>query len=111
MGRLTHSSASEKLEIIRLVEESWLSVKQTLAELDIPRSTFYRWYERYLEAGDDGLIDRQPSSASSGTHSEGVREQVVQIALEQPERRLVSSPGTSRTPRAISSPSPVFTAS
>ena len=37
---------SEKMEIIRLVEASDLSVKKTLQELDVPRSTFYRWYLR-----------------------------------------------------------------
>ena len=40
--------AAEKLEIIRLVEQSSLSVRRTLAQLGIPRSTFYAWYERYL---------------------------------------------------------------
>jgi transposase-like protein len=40
--------ASEKLEIIRLVEESHLSARLTLAKLGIPRTTFYRWYDRYL---------------------------------------------------------------
>ena len=38
--------ASEKLEIIRLVEESHLSARLTLAKLGIPRTTFYRWYQR-----------------------------------------------------------------
>jgi len=33
--------AAEKLEIIRLVEQSSLSVRRTLAQLGIPRSTFY----------------------------------------------------------------------
>ncbi len=42
-------SASEKLEILRLVEESDLPVKLTLEQLDVPRSTFYRWYRRYVE--------------------------------------------------------------
>jgi putative transposase len=37
--------AAEKLEIIRLVEQSSLSVRRTLAQLGIPRSTFYCWYE------------------------------------------------------------------
>ena len=37
---------AEKMEIIRLVEGSPLSVKQTLAELAINRSTFYTWYNR-----------------------------------------------------------------
>lgn len=34
-------SASEKFEIIRLVEQSSLSVRQTLLQLGIRRSTFY----------------------------------------------------------------------
>jgi transposase-like protein len=42
-------SASEKLEIIRTVERSHLPVKQTLDMLGIPRTTFYRWYDRYVE--------------------------------------------------------------
>ena len=36
-------SASEKLEIIELVEQSTLSVARTLASIGIPRSTFYDW--------------------------------------------------------------------
>ena len=43
--------ASEKLEIIRLVEQSHLPVKRTLDKLGIPRATFYRWYDRYRRAG------------------------------------------------------------
>jgi hypothetical protein len=34
-------SQSEKMQIIRLVEESPVSIKQTLLELNINRSTFY----------------------------------------------------------------------
>jgi len=40
---MMRTSAGEKREIIRLVEESQLPVKRVLAELDIVRSTFYRW--------------------------------------------------------------------
>ena len=40
-------SQSEKMEVIRLVEDSALSIKQTLTELNINRSTFYDWYRRY----------------------------------------------------------------
>lgn len=57
---MTRYAQAEKMEIIRLVETSDLPVKQTLAELDVPRSTFYDWYRRYSEAGYDGLADRQP---------------------------------------------------
>jgi transposase-like protein len=53
-------AASEKLEIIRLVGESQLSARQTLPRLAIPRTTFYRWYDRYLQRGAAGLQDRFP---------------------------------------------------
>jgi transposase-like protein len=49
---------SEKMEIIRIVENSPLSVKQTLRELNINRSTFYKWYERYQEGGYEALENR-----------------------------------------------------
>ena len=49
--------ASEKLDIIRTVEGSHLPTKQTLDMLGIPRSTFYRWYDLYLEDGLEGLSD------------------------------------------------------
>ena len=51
-------SRSEKMEIIRLVEQSALGVKRTLAEFGLSRSTFYRWYSRYVEDGYDGLANR-----------------------------------------------------
>ena len=53
-------SASEKLELIRLVEGSSLSVRRTLAEIGLPRSTFYVWYQRYLGGGPGALEDRKP---------------------------------------------------
>lgn len=50
--------APEKLEVIRQVEQSHLSVKQTLGLLGIPVTTFYRWYDRYLSLGEAGPEDR-----------------------------------------------------
>src|SRR5207344_1616574 len=46
-GRRMRYPASEKLEIIQLVEESPLPVRHTVAKLGIPRVTFYRWYDRH----------------------------------------------------------------
>ena len=51
--------ASEKAEIIQLVEQSHLPAKRTLDKLGIPRATFYRWYDRYREGGPDALDDRR----------------------------------------------------
>ena len=58
-------SASEKLEIIRLVEQSSLPVRRTLSQLSIPKSTFYGWYRRYVQGGLDArpLIGLDPESA------------------------------------------------
>jgi putative transposase len=53
-------SAAEKLEIIRLVEQSSLPVQRTLVQLGIPRSTFYAWYERYLARGARAPGEWQP---------------------------------------------------
>jgi putative transposase len=52
--------ASEKLEIISLVEQSYLPMKQTLDKLGIPRTTFYRWYDHYQTGGPEALEDRFP---------------------------------------------------
>ena len=60
-------AASEKLEIIRLVEEGHLPARQTLAKLGIHRTTFYRWYDRYLQRGEAGLQDQFPNQNTSGT--------------------------------------------
>ena len=50
--------ASEKVEIIHLVERSDLPVRRTLDKLGIPATTFYRWYDRYRAFGESGLEDR-----------------------------------------------------
>lgn len=78
---------AEKLEIIRLVEASELPVKQTLAELDVPRSTFYRWYERYRTAGYDGLADQKAGPRQFWNRiPDAVRDHVVEVALERPDQ-------------------------
>ena len=80
------TSHSEKMEIIHLVEKSELSVKKTLEELNINRSTFYNWYNRYLEHGYDGLADRKPTPRKFWNKiPEDVKEHIVEVALEYPE--------------------------
>ena len=78
--------APEKLEIIRLVEQSHLPVRATLDKLGITRSTFYRWYDAYQRGGPEALKDHpsQPSRVWNRLPAE-IREQIVALALEQPE--------------------------
>ncbi len=79
-------AASEKLEIIRLVEESHLSARLTLAKLGIPRTTFYLWYDRYLQRGEAGLQDQSPKPKHVWNRiPDEVRRKVVKLALKETE--------------------------
>jgi putative transposase len=79
-------SASDKIEIIRLVEQSPLPARRTLEKLGIPRSSFYRWYDQYQGGGPEGLADR-PSRPGRVWNRipEAIRSQIVDLALDQPE--------------------------
>ncbi|NMA99358.1 MAG: IS3 family transposase [Phyllobacteriaceae bacterium] len=78
--------ASEKLEIIRLVEQSHLSARRTLKKLGIPRATFNRWYDRYLSGGVDALEDRRPRPHRVWNRiPEEKRDQIIELALNEPE--------------------------
>ena len=78
--------ASEKLDIIRLVERSHLPVRRILDKLGIPATTFYRWYDRYRASGAAGLEDRTSDPGRVWNRiPDGVRRQVVDLALDEPE--------------------------
>jgi len=78
--------AAEKLEVIRLVERSHLPAKQTLNMLGIPRTTFYRWYERYRCDGKDALQDKAPHPTRVWNRiPEAVRDSLITLALDRPE--------------------------
>jgi putative transposase len=78
--------AGEKLEIIRVVEQSHLPVRRTLEKLGIPRATFYRWYDLYQSGGPEALADRpsKPNRVWNRIPDE-IRRQIIALALEQPE--------------------------
>ena len=77
--------ASEKLEIIRLVEESTLPVRRTLEKIGIPRATFYRWYDLYQTGGPEALEDQQPKPDRVWNRiPDDVRERIIRLALDEP---------------------------
>jgi putative transposase len=77
--------ASEKLEIIRVVEESALSVRRTLEKIGIPRATFYRWYDLYRTGGPEALDDRHPRPDRVWNRiPDNVRQRIVDLALDEP---------------------------
>ncbi|GJM01471.1 MAG: transposase [Methyloligella sp.] len=78
--------ASEKLEIIRLVEQSHLSAKQTLDKLGIPRTTFYRWYDKYQGGGIEALDDLAPKPRHIwNLIPDNIRDRIIDLALEEPQ--------------------------
>jgi len=79
-------AAEEKLEIIRIVEQSSLPVRRTLAQIGVSRPTFYRWYDLYLAGGPEALADR-PSRPDRVWNriSDDIRAKIIDLALDQPE--------------------------
>jgi len=78
----------EKLEIIRLVESSDLPLKRTVKELNVSTSTFYSWYNKFLEGGPDALEDKKCRSTWNKI-PESYRTKVIEVALD----RSGDSPG------------------
>ncbi|EPX78277.1 Mobile element protein [Litoreibacter arenae DSM 19593] len=78
--------ASEKIEIIRLVERSHLPAKRTLDKLGIPKTTFYRWCDRYESGGPEALEDRSPRPSRVWNRiPDKVRQRIVDLALNESE--------------------------
>jgi len=79
-------SAAEKHEIITLVENSTLSVRRTLAQLDIPKSTFYGWYDRFVQGGIEALEDGTPAPKRVWNKiPDQIGKAIVDLALKEPE--------------------------
>ena len=78
-------TASEKQEIIHLVDRSEIGVNKTLREIGLNKSTFYNWYKTYSDHGVDGLA---PSKRASNRQWNSLPQQqtnlVVELALEHP---------------------------
>jgi len=77
--------ASEKLEIINLVEQSHLSASRILRScLGVSRSTFYRWYDRLETGGPEALQDKSLAPQHVWNRiPDDVRNRVVELALDE----------------------------
>ena len=70
--------------VIFLVERSHLPTKRTLDKLGIPRTTLYRWYDRYLGRGPEALEDRSPRPSRVWSRiPDPVREKIKGLAAGQ----------------------------
>lgn len=76
--------ASEKYEIIQTLTQSELGVKKTLQEFGIAKSTFYKWYSKYLDHGYDGLLStKKASNRQWNSIPQQQKDLVVQVALDR----------------------------
>jgi len=96
--------ASEKLEIIRLVEQSHLPAKRALAKLGIPKTAFYRCHGRFLAGGPEALEDRRPMPSRVWNRIPApVHEKIKDLALMEselsPRELAVRFTGTEKYPR------------
>lgn len=78
--------ASEKAEIIELVELSHLPAKRTLDKLGIPRATSCGWYDLYRAGGLEALTDHRTRPDRVWNRiPDHVPGQIVDLALQVPE--------------------------
>ena len=79
-------SKHEKMEIIRQIESSELSISSALKKFDMPRSTFYRWKRKLRSMGLQGLQDNKPHRARTWNQLLPYQEDVIlQIAYINPD--------------------------
>ena len=79
-------SQYEKAEILSLIEASDLPRSQALKRLDVPKSTYYRWKQRFRAMGFKGLKDHKPKR--QGSWNKLLPEQqdsILEIATFHPE--------------------------
>jgi putative transposase len=77
---------SKKLAIIRMVEESELSVRRTLQKIKVSRTSFYRWYRAYEERGLDSLENQSRAVRQRWNWiPDSVRALIFEVALERPD--------------------------
>jgi hypothetical protein len=100
--------ASEKLEIIRLVEQSHLPVRRSWRSSASLAATFYRWCDLYQTGGPEALENRSPRPERVWNPiPDNVRGQIVQLALDEPELSHGRWPRASWIQKAMESTRPL----
>ncbi len=85
-------SKDQKMDIIRSIESSGLSISQALKTLDVPRSTYYRWKHKLRTMGLKGLKDNKPHRARTWNqllaHEDDTILEVAYANPEWPSRQI-----------------------
>lgn len=80
-------SAVDKLEILRAVEASELSIAETLHRLDVPMATYYRWRKIFKSQGASALQNQPPIPKRIWNKLPEAEEKLIlKLATEYPER-------------------------
>lgn len=75
-----------KREVLDLVRRSPMSKLRAIEQLSLPRSTFYRWQQRYRDQGMLGLLDRRPPPQTIWNRIRPEEEEtILREALRQPD--------------------------
>jgi putative transposase len=76
-----------KREVIELVRRSPVEKKQTLGQLGLAASTYYRWQRRYQDEGEAGLVDRRRQPGTVWNRMKPEEEKaILGAALGEPDR-------------------------
>lgn len=79
-------SKDKKMDIIRQVESSELSVSKVLKALDMPKSTYYRWKQKLRNMGLEGLKDNKPHRIRTWNQLLPYQEDMIlEVAYENPD--------------------------
>lgn len=79
-------STNQKMEILRAVESCGLPVREALARMDVPRTTYYRWRRKFRQQGRTGLQDRSPYKGRTWNQIlSAEREKILEVAMLYPE--------------------------
>lgn len=74
--------ASEKLDILGIVEQSHVPAKRALDQRGIACRTFWRWYGRYIEGGPEAPEDRPCAPSHIWNRvADDIQDQTVAMAL------------------------------
>lgn len=79
-------SAFKKLEVLRAIEASSLPVTESVARIEMPRSTYYRWRKKFRHDGVNGLVDR--TSFKGRTWNQMLEDEhgkILEVAMLYPE--------------------------
>ena len=85
-------SRDKKMDMIRRIDSSGLSISQALKKLGMPRSTYYRWKHKLRTMGLQGLKDNKPHRARTWNqllpHEDDTIFEVAYTNPEWPSRQI-----------------------